>query len=203
MGINPQDSGFIDMQEAWRDDNENHSKDGNENIFYDGNDDGIHSPADGKFNGPQCEGMYCDNQAKTSILRKALVLIMADARNPTYTLADGTTGDVYVNNLGEDNPVPEINIGASQDFTFSFADSQLQALPIDSSVNITIEGAELKGLVNYTQPNTNTAGLKTLNFIVSNPVDNEETEAFLNITIDSVRLGNIITINKKINLLVP
>jgi hypothetical protein len=203
MGINPQESGFIDMQEAWRDDNENNNKDSNENIFYDSNGDGIHSPADGKFNGPQCQGTYCDSQAKTSILRRAIVLIMADARNPIYTLADGTTGDVYNNYLGEDNPVPDIDVGASQDFTFSFADSQLQALPIDSSVTISIDDADLQGNVNYTQPNTNVAGLKTLNFIVSNPVDNEVAEAFLNITIDSAVLGNIITISKKITFLVP
>jgi hypothetical protein len=128
---------------------------------------------------------------------------MADARNPIYTLADGTTGDVYNNYLGEDNPVPDIDVGASQDFTFSFADSQLQALPIDSSVTISIDDADLQGNVNYTQPNTNVAGLKTLNFIVSNPVDNEVAEAFLNITIDSAVLGNIITISKKITFLVP
>jgi hypothetical protein len=201
--IVPQDSGFIDMQEAWRDDNENYSKDANEPIFFDSNADGMHSLADGKFNGPQCQGAYCDSQAKTSILRRATVLIMADARNPTYALSDSVTGDLYLNNTGVNNPIADLASGSSQDFTFAFADSELQALPIDATVEISIDNGELLGTTTYTQVNTNSSGLRSMEFIVRNPADGEAVEAILLITINSAVIGNVATISKRINLLAP
>ncbi len=78
--------GFIDHQEAWRDDNENRIFDGSDQLI-DFNGDTNHDAADGKFNGPNCtHATLCGEGTGQKInVRKALVLIMS-SNNVVFTL---------------------------------------------------------------------------------------------------------------------
>ncbi len=179
----PEASGFIDMSEAWRDDNENNVKDATENIFIDDDGDGAFSEPDGMFNGPQCEGSLCDANAKVATIRKALVLIMSDANNPIYELTSGTT--IYANSEGVNDQIPSIADGESRAFSFKFADSAMQTLPFGTVVTIEFSGGTINGTTSYTVSNTSSAGFKTIDFILKNETDGEPEEAILEIKIDT------------------
>lgn len=87
------ESGFGDMAEAWRDDNENYAYDPGETfVNYNGNDNGWDA-ADGLFNGPQCTAEtppVCGDseQAKKLNVRKALVMVMSSSAARIAVLTD-------------------------------------------------------------------------------------------------------------------
>lgn len=199
-----QSSGFIDMSEAWRDDNEDSIKDANETKYFDDNGDGEFSAADGKFNGPQCEGSLCDENAKTSTIRKAFVLIMSESGNPSYELTSGS--DTHARNIPDELIVPIIDIGAITDgaskaFTFKFADSAMQTLPFGSTVAILFTGGTINGTTGYEVGNTGTRGFREIDFIIKNESGGDPELASLTITITTPRLGTTIYFSQLISML--
>ncbi|GHE94641.1 Ig-like domain-containing protein [Thalassotalea profundi] len=196
----PLASGFVDMSEAWRDDNENLVKDANEVIFFDDNGDGAFSPADGKFNGPQCSGDLCDEQAKKSTLRKALVLIMSSANNPSYILSSEDDTIIYQNSDGSSIALPSIADGSSLALKFSFADSALQTLPMGSNVSVALEVGSLTGTTSYDVGNTGSSGYKSISFSIENELGNAPETGRLTITISTPNTLDNIVINKEISL---
>ncbi|XQW84345.1 Ig-like domain-containing protein [Thalassotalea piscium] len=196
----PLSSGFIDMSEAWRDDNENFIKDSNEVIFLDDDGDGEFSKADGKFNGPQCSGDLCDSDAKKATLRKAIVLVMSDAYNPSYILSSTNELTVYQSDSGIDVPLPSVSDGSSLPLKFRFADSALQTLPLNSTVSVALEGGELTGTTSYTVGNTHASGYQSLIFTIENEAGNDPETARLIITIKTPKTSDNIVINKEVSL---
>jgi hypothetical protein len=167
-------SGFIDMSEAWRDDNENNNYDDGE-IFLDYDESESFSAADGDFNGPQCQGDKCAT-AQAIHVRKSLVLIMSSS-TPSYILA-----------LADDennSPIntPSIDNGESLRLRLIFADKKIQILPFNTTVAVSLSAGELTGTLNRTVINDNPeTGYDNITFEVTNPLDVDTEIATLTFT---------------------
>lgn len=195
----PLSSGFIDMSEAWRDDNKNNVKDDNETVFFDDNGDGVFSGPDGKFNGPQCEGSLCDSNAKIATIRKSLEIVMSDATNPIYELTSGN--DIYASNSTQDVEIDPIADGASKTFNFKFADSAMQTLPFNTTIAVNFSGGTLTGTTNYIVSNTAASGFQSFDFTIKNEPDGEPETASLSITITTPNTGTLIYFSQSISML--
>ncbi|GAA0810762.1 Ig-like domain-containing protein [Colwellia asteriadis] len=182
-----QSSGFIDMSEAWRDDNENSIYDSGE-IFIDFNNDNQFNSADGLFNGPQCTGTKCANtQAKTIHTRKAIRLVMASSA-AEYRLSNSDYSTIYNDSITNDvADIPAIADGSTQAFNFDFADTGTpnQIMPAGTTVAIELSAGTLSGQTSYLVGNSNRAGFSNMSFSITNPVEDSSTSAVLIITITS------------------
>ncbi|MBL4764889.1 MAG: hypothetical protein JKX67_06375 [Colwellia sp.] len=188
-----QSSGFLDMSEAWRDDNENSVYDNGE-TFLDFNNDEAFTPADDEFNGPQCEESSCANEDMRSIhVRKAMVLVMASSY-PIFTLTSDT-GVVYQNSL------PDVLNGDHQAFIFSFADTGNQTMPFGTTVSITLSAGSLQGDTSFTVGNNNQAGFSRMNFSVNQAAGGQPQTAILTITIITSPSGFVTSISRSMELL--
>ncbi|MBL0710779.1 MAG: hypothetical protein JJV99_07190, partial [Colwellia sp.] len=201
-----QASGFLDMSEAWRDDNENSVYDNGE-TFIDFNENGTFSAADSLFNGPQCQGTGCAEETMRNIhVRKAIRLIMASSA-AEYTLTNDNGRVVYQDSTGESAslPLPAVDNGGHQEFTFNFADTGTpnQTMPFGTTVTINISAGSLQGLTSVTVGNNNQEGfsnMSNMNFFVIQEDGNDPQTAILTITITSPS-GIITSLNKEIELL--
>lgn len=175
-------SGFVDMSEAWRDDNENGSYDVGE-TFLDFNDDNTFSTEDGLFNGPQCQGNSCAAQGSKAIhVRKALRMIMASS-GALYSLYNSSTKEVYADNSTNEENEAEIADGSSTAFTFDFSDTAFQAMPSGTVVSVTSTVGELDGTLNFTVPKT--LSPSRLKFFIINPAGGNSETGLIKITITS------------------
>jgi hypothetical protein len=194
-------SGFVDMSEAWRDDNENNQKDPEETKFFDQNGDGQYNLADTKFNGPQCSGDKCDSDAKKATLRKALVLIMATSGNPNYVLSDNAQTTTYANNDGDNLSLPNIPDGTSLTLRFRFADSAMQTMPIGTTVTVALDGGEIQGTTSVVIGNTRADGFRVMDFVINNPIEGDPETATLSISIETPNKLPVTYVSKTVNLL--
>ena len=187
-------SGFIDMSEAWRDDNENNNYDSGE-VFLDFNENQTFSAQDNLFNGPQCEGAKCATTNSLHV-RKSLVLIMSGSK-ASYTLFDvNTLYNDSLNNISVN--LPALTDGASQLLTFTFADLAGQALPVNTVINVSSSVGEINGTLDFTVPNTNQTG--SLAFLITNPVGGDPEVGLVTITLTTPQ-GVITTLLKPLTLL--
>ena len=196
-----QASGFLDMSEAWRDDNENSRRDNGE-IFLDYNDDNAFSSADSLFNGPQCQGTNCADAGMQNIhVRKALVLVMASSAAEYILSRSG--GTTYQNSLtGFSSPIADIANGDSQTFNFSFADTgtPVQTMPLGTTVNVSLSAGTLQGETSFTVSNNNQPGYSQMNFTVIQEAGSEPQTAVLTITITAPS-GLVTSLTRNIALL--
>ncbi|MGL1958567.1 MAG: Ig-like domain-containing protein [Colwellia sp.] len=182
-----QASGFFDMSEAWRDDNENSQYDAGEK-FIDFNDDSTFSTANSLFNGPQCQGERCANESAIHV-RKAIRLVMASSA-AEYSLTNAPiVGDntiIYENSItGLSTAIEPIIDGSSQTFIFNVADTGTpnQTLPKDTTVEISLSTGELQGNTNYTVGNNNHEGFHSMTFFIVNEAGGNAGIATLTFTI--------------------
>jgi len=199
----PLPSGFVDMTEAWRDDNENNIKDPEETKFFDDDGNGEFSDADTLFNGPQCTGSMCDVNTKKATLRKALVLIMSRALLPKYVLSNTDQNVFYANSDSDENEIalPSIADGNSLTLRFRFADSAMQTLPLGTTVNVSLDGGDLKGTTSIEIGNTTLSGYRTMDFTINNIAGSIPEEAILKISIKTPDTGSTVYVSKGITLL--
>ena len=168
------------MSEAWRDDNENSVYDDGER-FIDFNNDGSFSAADGKFNGPQCEGDLCGDLKQIHV-RKSLIMIMASS-SALYSLTDRTSGTVYANNsTGTSNSIAAIADNTATSFRLSVTDTASQTMPQGTTITVTSSVGEIDGVTNVTIGNTLGAPA-VLDFIISNPLGGDPDVGALTIEI--------------------
>ena len=153
-----QPEGFIDMSEAWRDDNENGQYDSGE-VFIDFDNDKEFAPADNRFNGPQCSAKCGSSNAIN--VRKALRLIMASgASNWSLYEEQEVLPGLFEREIVASNRDPidsfrtPITRGASQSYSLLFGDTALQTLPLGSTIDITTDSGELVGQTSFTVGNT-------------------------------------------------
>lgn len=193
-------SGFLDMSEAWRDDNENSVYDNGE-TFIDFNNDQSFSAADSLFNGPQCQGANCATENMQSIhIRKALLLVMASSE-AEFKLTNGTGSIVYDDSVtGANAPLSDVPNGGSQEFNFYFADTGNQTMPFGTTVGVTLSAGTLQGLTSFIVSNNNREGFSQMNFSVNQAAGNDSETATLTITITSPN-GLITSLNREITLL--
>lgn len=183
----PKPSGFLDMSEAWRDDNENSRYDNGE-TFIDFNNDHSFSSADSLFNGPQCQGVNCAAVNMRNIhVRKALRLVMASS-TPATKLVNSTSGVTYHDSLtGTNASLADVPNGGSQGFNFYFADTGTpnQTMPFGTTVDVALSAGTLAGATSLTVGNNAKAGFSLLNFSVIQEAGNDPQNASLTLTITS------------------
>lgn len=180
--ITPQASGFVDMTEAWRDDDEDGVYDAGE-LFLDFNNDGSYTTQDSLFNGPQCQGASCGAQGNQAIhVRRALIMDMASS-TALYTLT-GEDDVVYQDNdAGVNVDIPALLDGQNFGFTLDFSDTAGQAMPFGTTVEVAVSAGSVEGTTNFTVPNTLSAS--SIGFIIVNPVLDDPAVGTLTITITS------------------
>jgi len=205
----PLPSGFVDMSEAWRDDNENDEKDPEETTFFDDDGNGnfgygeSNDLKDGFFNGPQCTGSKCDENAKKATLRKALVLIMTSAHSPDYVLSNADQSILYADSDPDEAVValPSIADGDSLALRFRFADSAMQTLPFGTTVTVALDGGEVQGTTSIVIGNTPLSGYRSMDFTINNVAGSTPEQAILNISIKTPNTVSTNYISQTITLL--
>lgn len=199
--IAAQASGFIDMSEAWRDDNENCTYEVGEK-FIDFNNDNAFNNEDDLFNGPQCQGDKCADEAmQSSHVRKALVLVMASSRAEYYLTDDlGTT--IYEQSSGTSSPIPDITDGTSKAFIFSFADTGTpnQTMPLGTQVTVTASAGELQGNTNAVVTNNAGQGFSDMAFWLTNEAGGNATTAIITVTVTTPK-NHVTTMTTSVELL--
>ena len=145
--------GFIDMPEAWRDDNENDLYDSGE-VFIDSNNNQTRDSENGLFNGPQCSGSNCAT-SKFITIRKAALLITSSS-SALYRLVDTATGDVIISNYDNTAIGGTIDIprGTGRSFRLEMSDTEFQILPKETSIDISSSVGELVGGGSFLIPNS-------------------------------------------------
>ena len=194
--ITPMASGFVDMSEAWRDDDEDNLYDDGER-FVDFNNDGAFSPADGEFNGPQCQGDLCSSLTQIHV-RKSLVMVMASS-SALYNLFNRTDSTVYANNDSNiDVAIPAIADGDSISLRLAVTDSAGQTMPEGTTISVTSSVGDIDGITDATIGNTLGAPA-VLDFIIANPVDGDPEVGTLTVEITAPS-GIVTSLVRSINL---
>lgn len=157
-------SGFIDMPEAWRDDNENLVRDNGE-LFLDFDRDNQldladdnYSMQDGKFNGPQCTSTdKCGAAVNRSInVRKAIKLVMASSES-LYSLYETSVRNSLLSNYAGETTTGIINSiarNSTRSYQLYFADTALQTMPLGTTVSVTSSKGSISGTTSFTVANT-------------------------------------------------
>lgn len=183
-------SGFVDMSEAWRDDNENRQFDSGEKFFDDqleGASINEFDSADGKFNGLQCEGQLCASSESRSIrVRKAIVLVTSSS-SANYRITDANTNEVYVSNFDGSATNDRLTIanGGTATLTVELSDTASQILANGTSIQFSTTGATLIGASAFTIANSigtsdpSAYGGSTISVDLENELDAAETGEFV------------------------
>lgn len=126
-------SGFSDLGDAFRDDNEDGIRNSAEPFWNTQAKE--YSFADGKFNGPQCESTLCGkDQANKTYIRKALVMSMSGSQAYISVMQDGVL-------LPSVNDIKPVAVGASSEFVVFVHDSANQIMPATTSIELCIDCA--------------------------------------------------------------
>lgn len=181
--------GFVDLGDAYRDDNENRKHDSGELYFSTGSNteyvcldkDTDGTCGDNKFNGPQCQtsdienGLCGQNQANKTYIRKALILTMSGSQAHFEIKQDGNI--IYAD--GDDASsilTTAIAVGESSTFTVRFFDSANQIMPAKTTLTTTASQGGLDSDVFEVQNRTAIDGEgSTTHFILTNDIDPTST----------------------------
>jgi hypothetical protein len=176
-------TGFVDISEAWRDDNENRIRDNGE-IFLDYDSNGNFTSRDFYFNGPQCTASKCGVtiDASTMHVRRALVLVTSSSAAQIDILDKGAS--VVASNYRSSVATTAIASDEVQNFTLVFADTARQPIAKDSNVAVSTNAGLLAGQINFTMPSSNANSESRLTFSLTNNVT-ETTQATISALITS------------------
>ncbi|ABI40523.1 Ig domain protein, group 1 domain protein [Shewanella sp. MR-4] len=154
-------SGFSDLPTAFRDDNENFSRDSGE-PYFDNLARETYPVADGKFNGPQCEGSLCGTgQANKIYIRKALVLSMSGSQAYISVQQDGVF-------LASVNDIKPVAAGAESEFVVFVHDSAKQIMPAKTQIELCVDCNGTPDIIEVANTLTGKNGLGTpLSFTAS------------------------------------
>lgn len=172
-------TGFVDISEAWRDDNEDGTRDSGE-IFLDYNNNGSFDGPDNLFNGPQCIGSYCG--ADTMHVRRALVLVTSSSAAQIDIEDDSNS--IVASNYQNASGVTAIARDSIESFTLVFSDTAGQPIASGSTIFISSSTGQLTGQTNFTMPSTNRNSASQATFNLVNDVS-ETTQATVTALITS------------------
>lgn len=153
--------GYLDMPEAWRDDNENYQYDIGE-LFIDSSQNGLNeggsfSERDKKFNGPQCEekqgSTVCSDKPFVTI-RKSAILITSSS-NALYRLINRSNGTVVSSNFAASSGSGiTINRGSAAGLQLEVCDTAFQIMPFGTKISAATDIGEVSGFDEFTVPNS-------------------------------------------------
>ncbi|MBT0586889.1 Ig-like protein, group 1 [Alteromonas oceanisediminis] len=160
----PTSTGFVDMSEAWRDDNENDIFDVNE-TFLDFNGSGNFTDANTLFDGPQCDAANCG--ASGIHVRRALIMIMSSSSAIMRYVSNGA--ELASTATGSPSaPVLSIPRGDSATIRLLFSDTAGQPMPSTSQVLITANNGDLAGEIDTPVRKSTRAGESVRQFVLTN-----------------------------------
>lgn len=178
-------SGFIDMSEAWRDDNENNSYDEGEQFIdsvTSGSSLNNFDTPDGLFNGPQCEGSLCATaEGQTSIIVRKSIRLITSGSAAKYFITDPGQNTTYASGSTTTTSTTSVTLGNGTNLPvrLQLSDSADQTLPVGTTISLSATGATLQGTSAITVANTigttDPDGFGGLDFNIS--LLNEVTEA--------------------------
>ena len=187
----PTRSGFVDLSEAWRDDNENRVRDANE-IYLDFNASGgaQPDPQNGLFDGPQCTGASCG--AESIHVRRAIVLVTSSS---SAVISVSNNGVELASNqsAGSATPILSIPRGNSAFFQYTYSDTAGQPIASGSSIVVTASSGELNGTVNDIMPQSNRNAGRTREFTVTNNLLATDTLIDATVTINVTSPSGVIS----------
>lgn len=162
-------SGFSDLGDAFRDDDESFFYTPGEKFFNTKQIEKYQDP-NNKFNGPQCQSTLVGCEPNTYI-RKALVMTMSGS-SADFTIWQGN--DLIRDDSGFETtpimPLTALVAGETSRFTVQFYDDAYQMMPANTQVAVTASAGELIfepfGVANT----TNRGGTRT-SFIITNDSD--------------------------------
>ena len=180
----PTTSGFIDLSEAWRDDNENRVRDANE-IFLDFNGtDGVFDDQNSQFDGPQCTATTCGNSS--TYVRRASVLVTSSS---AALISVSNAGIELANNRSAASATPVLSIGRNTTalFEYSYSDTAIQPVASGSTIQVTSTAGTLAGSISSVMPITNTNAASVGVFTLSNDLaaGDPATDTTVSITVTS------------------
>lgn len=152
--------GYLDMPEAWRDDNENFVHDIGE-LFLDNSQDGSgggsYSSRDQLFNGPQCERDEVSNSCSDqpfATLRKSVVLITSTS-TAEFSLKNTRTGEIIRSSFGEpgSNSI-HLHRDESVELQLSVCDTAFQVMPFETEITVIGDVGKLGGATELIVPST-------------------------------------------------
>lgn len=187
----PTRSGFVDLSEAWRDDNENRVRDANEiYLDFDASGDAQPDSQNGLFDGPQCTGASCG--AESIHVRRAIVLITSSS---SAVISVSNNGVELASNqsAGSATPVLSIPRGNSAFFQYTYSDTADQPVASGSSIVVTASAGELNGAVNETMPQSNRNSGRTREFTIANNLLATDTPIDTTISINITSPSGVIS----------
>jgi hypothetical protein len=151
---------FIDLPEAFRDDNENSVHDGGE-FFFDFDQDSTYGTGDGQFNGLLCQdtGGRCSASNKTGISASNLIIMSGSQA-------------VITDNVGG-------ALTAPGSVTFNVSDLRNQPMPAGTKVTVQLTNGKLVGSSSFTMPCTSQAGPYPFTFLVDADTNTTNTGLML------------------------
>ncbi|GGQ14996.1 Ig-like domain-containing protein [Shewanella litoralis] len=173
--------GFVDLPDAFRDDNESGDRQSAE-VYFNTKSSSAYQAADGVFNGPQCQGSLCDSTAMTTYIRKALVLTMSGSAANFTVSQNGTV----INDYNSD--VQAIANGSTATFKVQLADSANQILPAGTTLTVTSTLGDLQ-FDGYTVPSMNAAGGTSTSFTLKN----EDASGISQVTLNATTPKGVVT----------
>lgn len=187
----PTRSGFVDLNEAWRDDNENRVKDANE-IYLDFNASGGAQPdaQNGLFDGPQCTGASCG--AESIHVRRAIVLITSSS---SAAISVSNNGVELASNQSAGSAPPVLSIPRDETVLLQYTYSDIAGQPIASGSTIAVSTTlgELAGTINDVMPQSNRNSARTAIFTLKNNLAPGDTSNTATITVNIVSPSGVLS----------
>ncbi|MCF2947351.1 Ig-like domain-containing protein [Paraglaciecola aquimarina] len=189
-------TGFVDISEAWRDDDEDRVKDSGE-IFLDYNANGVFDGPDTLFNGPHCTGNSCGTgEANTMHVRRALILVTSSSE--AQIDITNKSNAILASNYQDTVSIASIERGEARSYTLVFADTARQPIPSGSNIVVSSSAGLLSGQINFEMQSTNVNSEASATFILTNNLVGTSTQAAVSVTITTPS-----GIESSVSMLVP
>ena len=179
-------TGFVDHDEAWRDDNENGIRDPLE-VFIDNNNNQVYDVADGLFNGPQClSNTLCGQGTGVTAVVRRINTIVISSSDALIDLLNADGDVIESNNIGSLPPSNlSVNRGESLTLILRYSDTAGQPIASESTIAITTTAGSLGGQTTAVMPLTSVAGSTEQTFTITNNLTGAPNVATVTATITS------------------
>ena len=126
---------------------------------------------------------------------------MSSASSPNYVLSNTDQSTIYADSDGSNTELPDISDGDSLTLRFRFADSAMQALPLGTTISVSLAGGDLQGTTDVEIGNTSLSGYRSMDFTVNNASGGDPEQATLTISIKTPDTASTTYVSKTVSLL--
>jgi hypothetical protein len=183
----PSTTGFIDLPEAWLDNDENGILNGAE-PFLDFNNSGEYDAPNGVFDGPQCANGCGANSLH---VRRAAVLVTSSSAALLSISANGT--ELANNTEGPVSSNISLPRGSSVTLTLAYSDTAGQPIASGSSINFTSNAGLLSGNTEDVMPQTNSSRIRTQSVTLTNDLAPDDTSIDATVTVEVTSPSGVVS----------